>query len=98
MDRIGALDILRRSQTALHERGVRHIALFGSVARGSERPDSDLDIMIEIDPDAHVTAFEYVDLKDYIAGLFDRPVDVVNRDQLKAHVAPSAEADAVYAF
>jgi predicted nucleotidyltransferase len=54
--------------------------------------------MIEIDPDAHVTVFDYAGLKDYIAGLFDRPVDVVNRAQLKAHVAPTADTDAIYAF
>ncbi|WP_420135440.1 nucleotidyltransferase family protein [Rhodopseudomonas sp.] len=98
MDRTLALDILRKSQPALQQRGVRRAALFGSVARGSYRPDSDIDIMIEIDPAAHVTVFDYAELKDYIAGLFDRPVDVVNREQLKLQVAPTAVADAVYAF
>lgn len=72
--------------------------MFGSVARGDNRPESDIDIMIEIDPEAHITAYDYVDLKDYIAGLFDAPVDVVNRESLKPHIAPAATADAVYAF
>ncbi|MGP9813033.1 nucleotidyltransferase family protein [Rhodopseudomonas sp. NSM] len=98
MDRIIALDILRRSQPALRARGVRRAALFGSVARGDDRTGSDIDVMIEIDPEAHVTIFDYADLKDYIAGLFDRPVDVVNRAQLKPHIAPAADADAIYAF
>ena len=70
----------------------------GSVARGSSRSDSDIDIMIEIDPDAPITVFDYVDLKEYIAGLFDHPVDVVNRDGLKSHIRPAATADAIYAF
>jgi hypothetical protein len=34
-------------------------------------PDSDLDIVIDIDPEAHVTLFDYVGLQDYIAGLFN---------------------------
>jgi uncharacterized protein len=93
-----ALDTLRRSEHALRGRGVKHAALFGSVARGDHRPDSDIDIMIEIDPDARITVFEYVDLKEYIAGLFNGPVDVVNRDGLKPHVRPAAVADAIYAF
>jgi predicted nucleotidyltransferase len=93
-----ALDTLRRSEHALRGRGVKHAALFGSVARGDHRPDSDIDIMIEIDPDARITGFEYVDLKEYIAGLFNGPVDVVNRDGLKSHVRPAAVADAIYAF
>ena len=93
-----AIDTLRRSEQALRDRGVAHAALFGSVARGDSRSDNDIDIMIEIDPDAHLTVFDYVGLKEYIAGLFDRPVDVVNRDTLKSHVRPAATADAVYAF
>jgi predicted nucleotidyltransferase len=54
--------------------------------------------MIEIDPGAHITVFDYVDLKEYIAKLFDEPVDVVNREGLKSHVRPAATADAIYAF
>lgn len=92
-----ALSILRRAEAELRARGVRHAALFGSVARGDSRPDSDLDIMIDVDPEAPIGVHEYVDLKDYIAGLFDAPVDVVSRDGLKPHIR-RALADAVYAF
>jgi predicted nucleotidyltransferase len=98
MDSSKALETLRRSERALRERGVSHAALFGSVARGNHRPDSDLDIMIEIDPDARITVFDYVELKEYIAGLFEESVDVVNRDALKSHIRPAALADAIYAF
>jgi predicted nucleotidyltransferase len=68
------------------------------VARGDSRPESDIDIMVEIDPEAHFTVFDYAGLKDYIASLFDGPVDVVNRDGLKPYVRPAATADAIYAF
>jgi len=54
--------------------------------------------MVEIDPKMPVTVFDYVGIKDYIASLFDGPVDVVNRDGLKPYVRPAATADAVYAF
>jgi hypothetical protein len=98
MDSPDAITILRQSERALRERGVLHAALFGSVARGDNHPGSDIDIMVEIDPDARITVFDYVELKEYIANLFDGPVDVVNRDGLKSYVAPAATADAVYAF
>jgi uncharacterized protein len=77
---------------------VRRAAVFGSVARGDSRPDSDIDIMVEIDPEARLTVFDYSGLKDYIASLFDGPVDVVNRDGLKPYVRPTATVDAIYAF
>jgi uncharacterized protein len=89
---------LKEHETDLREQGVAHAALFGSVARGDDRPDSDIDIMIELDPAARVTMFDYVDITDYIAGLFQGPVDVVNRDGLKPFVRPRAAADAIYAF
>ena len=98
MNSTDALETLRRSEHALRERGVRHAALFGSVARGSNHANSDIDIMIEIDPDVRMTVFDYVDLKDYIGSLFDGPVDVVNREGLKPYVRPAATADAIYAF
>jgi len=98
MNRQEIIATLKENEPTLRARGVSHAALFGSRARGDERPDSDIDIMIEFDPAAHVTVFNYAGLKDYIAGLFDGPVDVVNRDGLKAYVRPAATADAIYAF
>jgi predicted nucleotidyltransferase len=98
MNSLEALETLRRSEKALRARGVRRAALFGSVARGENRPGSDIDIMVEIDPEAHITVFDYVGLKEYIAGLFDSPVDVVSRDNLKSYLRPTATADAIYAF
>jgi predicted nucleotidyltransferase len=98
MNRDDALATLRRYEGDLRARGIRHAAVFGSVARRTTRPGSDLDIMIDMEPDARLTVFDYVGLKEYIAGLFDVPVDVVSRAGLKPHVRPGATADAVYAF
>ena len=98
MNRQDIIARLRENQAALKQRGVAHAALFVSRARGDARPDSDTDIMIEIDPEARIGVYEYVGLKEYIASLFDGPIDVVNRDSLKPYVKPAATADAIYAF
>ena len=98
MDRQDIIARLRENEAALRARGVAHAALFGSRARDDARPDSDTDIMIEIDPEAPVGINEYVGIKEYIANLFDGRVDVVDREGLKPYVRPSATSDAVYAF
>jgi uncharacterized protein len=98
MNRHDAIAVLREHADALRARGVRHAALFGSVARGDSSASSDLDILIELAPDAQLDAFAYAGLKRYIAGLFSGPVDVVNRDALKPHLRRPTASDAIYAF
>ncbi len=68
------------------------------MARGDDRPDSDVDILVEFDPDAHVTVFDYVGVKEYIASLFLQPVDVIDHEALKPHLRRPSARDAVYAF
>jgi predicted nucleotidyltransferase len=75
-----------------------HAALFGSVARNEATPGSDIDIMIEIAPEAQRCVFEYVGITHYLADLFSIRVDVANRKGLKPLVQPGAERDASYAF
>ena len=89
---------LKENEAALRARGVTHAALFGSRARGDARADSDTDIVIEIDPEARIGVWDYVGIKDFIAGLFDGPVDVVKRKTMKAYVRSSVTADAIDAF
>jgi predicted nucleotidyltransferase len=98
MDKQQIIDRLRENERDLRERGVTHAALFGSRARGDNRADSDIDIMIDIAPDAVQDVYDYVGLKNYIAGLFTGTVDVVDREALKSYVRPAVTADAVYAF
>lgn len=98
MNREQVIATLRSHEQELRHRGVLHAALFGSVARNEARRGSDIDILIETDPDAPVGVFEYVGITQYLADLFPNRVDVANRKGLKALVRPSAERDAIYAF
>ena len=93
-----ALATLRRHESALRARGIVHAAVFGSVARGTHRPDSDLDIMAEFAPDAEGTIYDYMRLKEFVASLFEGPVDVVDRGSLKPHLRAPSGQDALYAF
>ncbi len=98
MTRDDILARLRENEAALRARGIAHAALFGSRARGEERPESDTDILIEFEPSSTATIYDYVALKAYIAALFDGPVDVVDRDGLKPFIRLPAATDAIYAF
>lgn len=89
---------LKEAEPALRARGIKRAAVFGSVARGDDRPDSDIDILVEFEPGREGTIYEYVALKEFVAGFFDGPVDVVERDGLKPHLRAPSARDAVYAF
>jgi uncharacterized protein len=98
MNKRDAIRVLRQHADDLRAHGIIHAALFGSVARGEAGPKSDLDILIELDPELKLDIFAYAGLKRYVAELFGGRVDVVNKAALKPHLRQPVSADAVYAF
>src|SRR5579864_7755863 len=98
MTREHVLNTLRTHERELRHRGVLHAALFGSVARGDDTPDSDVDILVDLAPEVSVGVYEYVGIKQYLSDVLASRVDLVNRKTLKAFARPSAERDAIYAF
>ncbi|MFC5343131.1 nucleotidyltransferase family protein [Brevundimonas staleyi] len=98
MDSGQAIEILNDHRAELQRRGVAHAAVFGSTARRQNGPESDLDLLVEIDPAAELGVYQYVALTRFIGELFPVTVDIANRAALQPHVRPSAERDAIYAF
>ena len=72
---------------------VRELAIFGSAARGEMHPDSDIDIMVEFQPDANI-GWEFFELEEELARIFGRKVDLGTKRSLKPWVRPSALRDA----
>jgi predicted nucleotidyltransferase len=93
-----ALDTLRAHEADLRRRGVAHAAVFGSVARGEARAESDIDLLVELDENRAMGIFEYARLKLYICELFNRPIDVLNRRTLKPLLKSGILHDAIHAF
>lgn len=93
-----ALKILRSRKSDLMELGVNHAAIFGSVARRGDRPDSDVDVMVEIDPEKVRSILTMGRIQMRLSEWLGRPVDVVKREALRPTVSVEAERDAVHAF
>jgi predicted nucleotidyltransferase len=98
MDKDDVIAVLRSHRPELEKLGVRHAALFGSVARGEAGAESDIDIAIDLDMTRKPTVYDYVGMQQYIRALFDGPVDVVDREALKSGVKERVVADLVHAF
>ena len=98
MSREAIIARLRECETELKAHGVTHAALFGSAARNQQGPESDIDILVHLDPEVVATMFDYAGLKAYVANLFQGPVDVIDREALKPRLRPHVTADAIYAF
>ena len=89
---------LRAHEADLRARGVRHAAVFGSVARGEATARSDVDILIELDPDAPLGLFDYAAIKAFIAEMFGGRADVVNRKTVRPLLRDAIFSEAVDAF
>lgn len=60
-----------------------HAAVFGSVARGEAGPGSDIDILVDIDYDAHIGLIAFVGLQMQLTELLGHRVDLVSRGGLR---------------
>ncbi len=83
----GILGALAEHRERIRSLGVRRIGVFVSFARGEEREESDIDILIEFKEGGR--SFDtYMDLKFFLEDLFGRRVDLVDRDAIKPALAP----------
>ncbi len=100
MDAQAMLNVDRDALTRLCARyHVTELSLFGSAARGTLRPESDVDLLVVFEEGALVTLFTLVDLQTELSELFGRRVDLVPKGGLKATLRSEvlAEARVLYA-
>jgi predicted nucleotidyltransferase len=72
---------------------VHRLAIFGSYARGDQRPDSDVDILVDIDPSV---GLEFVTLAEQIEQLLGLPVELVSLRAIKPNKLEYIEQDLIY--
>ena len=67
--------------------------LFGSFSRGEERPDSDVDILVEFDKDARVSLMKHAGMIVDLERKLSRPVDLIAEGTLLPFAVESADRD-----
>jgi predicted nucleotidyltransferase/DNA-binding XRE family transcriptional regulator len=93
--------ILRRLQAdvpRLRRLGVTRLSIFGSTARGTARADSDVDLLLELDPRRKLDLLDYAGIVGEIQKLLPQKIDVAQRNKLKPHVADAALRDELIVF
>jgi uncharacterized protein len=87
------LGLLSSNREAIRKFGVREIGIFGSFARGEQRTDSDVDVLVDLDNN---TFDAYMDLLFFLEDLFGRKVDLVDKDTIKPLIRNRILREALY--
>lgn len=93
-----AIRRLTRNREKLRTYSVRHIAVFGSTARDQATLHSDVDILVEFDPDAPVGLFTFVRLLDFLRDVMDTRIDLATPAALRLEMRDEIMAEALRAF
>ena len=94
MNKLQAIQSLTKNKTLLKQRyGVTRLALFGSTARDTAMPNSDIDILVDFDGIA--TSQRYFGVQFYLEDLLGCPVDLVTEKALRKELRPYIESEAI---
>jgi predicted nucleotidyltransferase len=75
--------------------GVKKIGIFGSFARGDSGEQSDVDVLVEFEPDRN-TVDNFMDLLFYLEDLFGKKVDLITTGGLHQYIRPFVEMEVVW--
>lgn len=87
--------LLKEHKNDLERLQVKSIYLFGSVARGEERPNSDIDVLVVFEGTS--TFDGYMDLKFFLEELLERKVDLITEAGLRPELKKSVHEDLIRA-
>lgn len=75
------------------EEGISYLAIFGSHARGEDTPNSDIDLLVEYQPQNDVGISHILRTEKRLEQLFRKKVDLVPKDSLDKYIAPYIQDD-----
>jgi predicted nucleotidyltransferase len=98
MDTSEALNRLRRHEPELRDLGVASLSLFGSVARGEQGNQSDVDVAVRFDPAAGVGLFGWAGIAGRLEELLDGKVDMISEPARGARFQAAIDRDRLVVF
>jgi predicted nucleotidyltransferase len=98
MRRDEVINKLRAHEAELKAVGILRLAIFGSVARGDNSPESDVDLLAEFDKTKHYTLLTMGRIESRLADLLGTRVDLSSPEWLKDSVKKRVLREAVLAF
>ena len=98
MDRDAVIATLRAHEPELKAAGVVRLSLFGSMARNTARPDSDVDLLAAFDAARPLSLLDVIRIENQIADLLGQPVHLIEEGTLKPRVRLTVDREAVRAF
>ena len=98
MNTATAIERLRRRSDALRTAGATALFIYGSRARDANRPDSDLDVFVDYDPNRKFSLLDLAGLKLMIEKELDVDVHITTRDSLNPRLKPIIERQAIRVF
>ncbi len=93
-----AQDFIEKIQNYFKDQPVVKAWLFGSYSRGEESSESDIDILVSFDENAHVGLFKYASMYTELSELLGRKVDLVQEEALKPYATASVEHDRILIY
>jgi uncharacterized protein len=89
---------LAAEEPELRRRGVRHLALFGSIARGENRANSDVDVAVEIEPGRSFSLIRMEETRLLLEDALHRMVDLGEVDSFRPQVREAFERERIAIF
>jgi predicted nucleotidyltransferase len=98
MDKVQVLEILRGQADALRAAGVSHMRIFGSVARDEATASSDVDLLADFNPEAHLSLVSIGALQVDLSELLGTEVDISSAEWMREPMRSRVLAEAVLVF
>lgn len=98
MEHATIIERLNAIRPALRNEGVEHLALFGSRARQDHRPDSDLDLLLDIEPLRRFSILNLVGVEHLVEEATGLTANAFMRRSLRPEFTESIAADVIEIF